>query len=210
MRRPTLLLADDHVALVDGIARILREHVEIVGTVTDGATLCEAARQLHPDVIVSDIAMPTVSGMEALRRLRQQQPEVRVIMFTMHADARLAAEAFRLGAKGFVTKQESSDELVKAVQAVVNGHKYITPSLTDDVLDLMSTPAPPPGTVLTARQREVLRLIVKGLRMKQIAADLNLSPRTVEAIKYDMMRDLGVHSTAELIRLAVQEQLVTY
>lgn len=210
MRRPTVLLADDHVVFTDGIVRILAEHFDVVGTVTDGSSLAEAAARLHPDVIVTDISMPTLSGLEGLRQLKAQHDDSRVIFLTMHADARLAAEAFRHGAKGFVLKQSSGEELVKAIDAVLQGHKYMSSALTDDVLALMSGPADPPGVDLSPRQREVLRLIVNGHRMKEIAGSLNLSPRTVETIKYEMMRDLNVHSTTELVRYAIEHRLVVF
>jgi DNA-binding NarL/FixJ family response regulator len=133
-----------------------------------------------------------------------------VVFLTMHADASLAAEAFRLGAKAFVLKHSSGDELVKAIEAVLQGHKYISPALTDEVLALMSAPPLTLGGELSSRQREVLRLIVNGHRMKEIAAHLKLSPRTVETIKYEMMRDLKVHSTTELVRFAIEHRLVVF
>jgi DNA-binding NarL/FixJ family response regulator len=210
LRRPTILLADDHVVFTDGIVRILKEHFDVVGTVTDGSALVEAARRLHPDVIVTDISMPTVSGVEALRRLKGHHIDSRVIFLTMHADAALAAEAFRLGARGFVLKLSSGEELVKAISEVLHGHKYMSAALTDQVLELMAHPAKAARTELSSRQKEVLRLIVNGHRMKEIAAHLNLSPRTVETIKYEMMRDLNVHSTTELVRHAIEHQLVVF
>jgi DNA-binding NarL/FixJ family response regulator len=210
MRRPTVLLADDHVVFTDGIIRILQERFDVVGTVRDGSLLVEAASRLHPDVIVSDISMPTLSGLEGLRQLKANHIDSRVIFLTMHADAKLAAEAFRLDAKGFVLKQSSGDELVKAIEAVLEGHKYMSAALTDEVLALMSEPSRSVGSELSSRQKEVLRLIVNGHRMKEIAATLNLSPRTVETIKYEMMRDLRVHSTTELVRYAIEHQLVVF
>lgn len=210
MRRPTVLLADDHVVFTDGIVRILEERFDVVGTVTDGSTLFEATSHLRPDVIVTDISMPTLSGLEGLRQLKAKRSSSRVIFLTMHADPRLAAEAFRLGAKGFVLKQESGDELVKAIEAVLLGHKYISPALTDEVLTLMASSGNDAGLELTTRQREVLRLIVNGHRMKEIASSLNLSPRTIETIKYEMMRNLNVHSTTELVRYALEHQLVAF
>jgi DNA-binding NarL/FixJ family response regulator len=209
MRRPTLLLADDHVVFTDGIVRILKEHFDVVGTVRDGSALLEAAGRLHPDVIVADISMPMLSGLEGLRQLKANGADNRVIFLTMHADPKLAAEAFRLGARGFVLKQSSGEELVNAIESVLEGHKYMSAALTDDVLALMSGPATAGGE-LSSRQKEVLRLIVNGHRMKEIAATLDLSPRTVETIKYEMMRDLNVHSTAELVRYAIEQRLVTF
>lgn len=210
MRRPTILLADDHVVFTDGIVRILEERFDVIGTVADGGSLFEAASRLHPDVIVTDISMPTLSGLEGMRQLKAKHHNARVIFLTMHADPSLAAEAFRLGAKGFVLKQESGDELVRAIEAVLLGHKYMSPALTDDVLALMSGPNNQSAQKLTMRQREVLRLIVNGHRMKEIASSLNLSPRTVETIKYEMMRNLNVHSTTELVRYAIEHQLVAF
>jgi DNA-binding NarL/FixJ family response regulator len=210
MRRSTVLLADDHAAFTDGIVRILKDHFDIVGAVRDGRALLDAAGRLHPDVIVADISMPTLSGLEALRQLKANGAETRVIFLTMHADARLAAEAFRLGARGFVLKHSSGDEVVQAVQAVLEGHRYMSSALTDEVLALMAEPAGTRGDELTSRQKEVLRLIVNGLRMKEIAATLNLSPRTVETIKYEMMRRLDIHSTTGLVRYALEHQLVVF
>lgn len=210
MRRPTLLLADDHVVFTDAMRRMLDERFEVVGAVTDGGALCDAVGRLRPDAVVSDISMATLSGLEGLRQLRARRDATRVIFLTMHADPSLAAEAFRLGARGFVLKQSSGDELVHAIEAVLQGHKYISPALTDDVLSLMATRDGPCDDGLSSRQREVLRLIVSGQRMKEIAANLNLSPRTVETIKYEMMRDLDLHSTAELVRYALERRLVAY
>jgi DNA-binding NarL/FixJ family response regulator len=210
MRRPTVLLADDHVVFTDGIVRILRERFDVVGAVTDGSALLDTASRLHPDIILSDISMPKLTGVEGLRQLKAKHIDSKVIFLTMHADAGLAAEAFRLGARGFVLKQSSGDELIKAIEAVLAGHKYLSAALTDEVLARMSEPAGPSRTELNSRQREVLRLIVNGNTMKEIAANLNLSPRTVETIKYEMMRDLNIHSTAELVRYGIENRLVTF
>jgi DNA-binding NarL/FixJ family response regulator len=210
VRRPTILLADDHVVFTDGIIRILRERFDVVGTVRDGSSLLEAAARLHPDVILTDISMPTLSGLEVLRQLKTKQANSRVIFLTMHADPGLAADAFRLGAKGFVLKHSSGDEVVQAIEAVLQGHKYMSPALTDEVLALMAGASGTARVELSSRQKEVLRLIVSGHRMKEIAATLDLSPRTVETIKYEMMRDLHVHSTAELVRYAIEQRLVTF
>jgi DNA-binding NarL/FixJ family response regulator len=210
VRRPTILLADDHVVFTDGIIRILRERFDVVGTVRDGSSLLEAAARLHPDVILTDISMPTLSGLEVLRQLKTKQANSRVIFLTMHADPGLAADAFRLGAKGFVLKHSSGDEVVQAIEAVLQGHKYMSPALTDEVLALMAGASGTARVELSSRQKEVLRLIVSGHRMKEIAATLDLSPRTVETIKYEMMRDLRLHSTAELVRYAIEQRLVTF
>ena len=210
MRLPTVLLADDHVVFTDGIVQLFQGRFDVVGTVADGSLLLDAVTRLHPDVIVMDISMPKLSGLEALRQLKAKQDQTKVIFLTMHAEAKLAAEALRVGAKGFLVKESSGAELINAVDAVLQGRTYLTSALTEEVLALTASPADPAAVTLSARQREVLRLIVNGQRMKEIAATLNLSPRTVETIKYDMMRDLNVHSTAELVRYAVENRLVAF
>ena len=210
MRLPTVLLADDHVVFTDGIVQLFQGRFDVVGTVADGSLLLDAVARLHPDVVVMDISMPKLSGLEALRQLKAKQDPTKVIFLTMHAEAKLAAEALRVGAKGFLVKESSGAELINAVDAVLQGRTYLTSALTEEVLALTASPPDPAAVTLSARQREVLRLIVNGQRMKEIAAALNLSPRTVETIKYDMMRDLNVHSTAELVRYAVENRLVAF
>ncbi len=210
MRLPTVMLADDHVVFTDGVVRLLHDRFEVVGSVADGSELPDAVRRLRPDVVVMDISMPRLSGLEALRRLKANHDESRVIILTMHADPRLAAEALRSGAKGFVLKHSSGQELVDAIDAVLHGRTYLTPALTEGVLALMSGPADPAAVELSPRQREVLRLIVNGQRVKEIASTLGLSPRTVESVKYEMMRALNIHSTAELVKYALEHQLVVF
>ena len=210
MRLPTVILADDHLVFTDAITQLFQGRYDVVGTVADGTLLPEAASRLRPDVIVMDISMPKVSGLEALRQLKANNSHTKVIVLTMHADAKLAAEALRGGAKGFVVKQSSGEELIEALDAVLQGRTYLTSALTEDVLALMAGPADPTSFELSPRQKEVLRLIVDGQRMKEIAANLNLSPRTVETIKYDMMRDLHLHSTAELVRYAIEHRLIAF
>jgi len=197
MARATILLADDHAIVAEGLARLLGPEFTLLGTVTDGSQLLEAARKHRPDVIVSDVAMPGMTGLEVLRRLRAESLPSRVVFLTMHADAPLAAEALRAGAAGFVVKHAAGEELLTAIHEAMAGRTYLTPRLTKDVLELTQK-------TLTARQREVLGLIAKGRTMKEIAAELGLSARTVETHKYQMMEALRVTSTAELIRHAIE------
>jgi DNA-binding NarL/FixJ family response regulator len=208
MRRTTVLLADDHAIVAEGLATLLHGPFELVGTVGDGSQLIQAARELQPDVIVADLAMPVMSGLEALRQLKAERLDAKVIFLTMHADAPLASEALRAGAAGYVLKQCAGEELIRAIQEVVEGRVYLTPRLTKDVLTTLTEPTPPPAVQLTPRQVEVLRLIAEGRRMKEIAATLQLSTRTVETHKYELMRALGVDSTAALVRYAMQLGLV--
>jgi DNA-binding NarL/FixJ family response regulator len=205
---PRVLIVDDHKLFADGLAQVLAGRYDVVGSLGDGSQLVEAASRLRPDVVLLDVSMPTMGGLEALLALKARKLQVRVIVVTMHADARLAAEALKAGACGFVLKESSRDELLAALDAVLQGRTYLTSSVTRDVLSLMSGPAPPDQVELTPRQREVLKLIVQGQRVKEIAAGLDLSPRSVEAIKYKIMQDLNLHSTAALVRYAIEHRLV--
>jgi DNA-binding NarL/FixJ family response regulator len=203
------MVVDDHVVFTDGLVRILAERFDVVGTVADGSQVLAAAVRLQPQVIVMDVSMPTVSGLEALRTLKAEGHEAKVIILTMHADAKLAVEAFRMGARGYVLKQSSSDELITAIDAVLNGHKYLAASLTEGVMALMAAPVEPAAVALNPRQKEVLRQIVDGRRVKEIAVSLEVSPRAVENIKHEIMSALQVNSTAQLVRYAIEHRLLS-
>lgn len=207
MPRATVLLADDHAIVVEGLASILQREFSLVGSVPDGTHLIDAARHLRPDVIVTDMAMPGMSGLEALRRLRMDKLPAKVIFLTMHADAQLAAEALRAGASGFVVKHSAGKELVAAIHEVLRGGTYVTPQLSADVLHILAEHGSPGAGPLTARQREVISLIAAGRTAKEVAATLGLSPRTVETHKYQIMGTLGLKTTAELIRYAIEQGL---
>jgi DNA-binding NarL/FixJ family response regulator len=208
MKRTKVLLADDHAIVAEGLATLLKGHFDLVGTVSNGNDLIEAARKLRPDVIVADIAMPVLSGLEALRQLKAARSAAKVIFLTMHADAQLATEAFRAGASGYVLKLSAGEELISAIHEVLHGRTYLTPLITKDVMATLAEPTSRTVVKLTPRQTEVLRLIAEGKRMKEIGAMLELSTRTVETHKYEMMRVLKVESTAELVRHAIQIGLV--
>jgi DNA-binding NarL/FixJ family response regulator len=195
--------------IVQGLASLLGEDFDIIGTVSDGKALIDTAQRLRPDVIVADLTMPVIDGLAALHRLKAARIDAKVIFLTMHANAQLATEAFRAGASGYVLKHSAGEELISAIQEVLQGLSYLTPLLAKDVITTLLAPEKPATVTLTPRQREVLRLIAEGRRMKEIAALLQLSTRTVETHKYEMMRALGVQSTAELIRYAIQLGLVT-
>ena len=206
MARATVLLADDHPVVAEGLAALLRDEFTVVGTVADGVGLVDAARRLQPDVIVTDVTMPGLSGLDALRRIREEGLSSKVVFLTVHADVRLAADALRAGADGFVAKETAGKEIVAAIREVLRGRTYLTPRLGPDVLALLARPRAS-GDPLTPRQREVLRMIAAGRTMKEIAAALELSTRTVEGHKYQMMQALGVDTTAELVRYAVEQGL---
>ena len=174
----------------------------------DGHLLIDAAKRLRPDVIVTDLSMPGLSGLDVLARLKTEGIDSKVIVLTMHNDASLATVAMRGGASGFLLKESAGEELLAAIRQALQGRVYLTPALTRDVMERMAGSAGAAEPQLTPRQRDVLRLIVKGQRMKEIAANLGLSTRTVETHKYEMMETLGLHSTAELVRYALDRRLV--
>jgi len=206
--RPTVLLADDHAIVRDGIAKLLADFgFDVVGTVGDGQALLEAAKRLDPDVIVTDISMPgPVNGLDAVGRLRASGCRGKIIVLTMHPDAELAAHATRAGASGYLLKHSAGEELVSAIEQALQGRVYLTPAVTRELLERLGSGNDAPQ--LTPRQREVLRLIADGMRMKEIASTLGLSTRTVETHKYEMMRILGVDSTAGLVRYALEHGLI--
>ncbi len=208
MRSYTVVVADDHAIVKEGLVALLKEHrFDVVQAVSDGQELLEAARRLRPDLIVTDVTMPGLSGLEVLGRLVAERIRSRVIMLTMHHDPELATRAIRQGASGYLLKQSAGEELVKAIHEVLKGGVYLAPALTRDVMERMAAAPGPSDPELTARQREVLRLILKGQRMKEVAKNLQLSTRTVETHKYQIMEALGVSSTAELVKYAIEHRL---
>ena len=206
MRRARILIAEDHTIVMEGLTGLLKVDFDVVGAVSDGRMLVDAAKRLRPDVVVTDISMPGMNGLEACRQLRAEGIEAKVIFLTMHG-GQLATEALQAGASGFLLKHSAGEELVTAIREVLQGHVYLTPAVTRDVIAGMSAGQPTAPPALTPRQREVLRYIVEGRRMKEIGALLDLSPRTVETHKYEMMQTLGVKTTAELIRYAIEHHL---
>ena len=209
--RATVVLADDHAIVRDGIAKLLVDFgFDVVGAVGDGEALLDTVRRLKPDVIITDISMPgPVSGLDALSRLRDENSQSKVIVLTMHHDAELAAHATRAGAAGYLLKHAAGEELVTAIETVMQGRVYLTPAVVTGLLERLASGPDLAKPQLTARQREVLQLVADGMRMKEIASKLGLSTRTVETHKYEIMRILGVDSTAALVRYALEHGLVT-
>ena len=208
--RPRVLLADDHAMLLEAFARMLSATCDVVGTVNDGRALIETAPILKPDIIVLDIAMPRLNGIDACRLLRPRMPDVKWVFLTVSADPDLAREVFRLGASGFLLKSSAASELFTAIQKAMAGRRYITPLLLgglseDEFLD-QGAPARPDK--LTDREREVLQLLAEGRTMKEVAAVLQVTPRTVAFHKYEVMRRLGVRTGAELVQYAVKHHLI--
>lgn len=193
--------------VADGLARLIGDVADLVGLVNDGVRLVEEARRLRPDIVVTDITMPGMSGIDAMRRLKAEGSAARFIFMTIHTDALLAAEAMRSGAAAYLLKQAAGDELLDAIRAVMGGRTYLTPLITRDVLQMASSTVAAERE-LTSRQREVLRLLAQGKRMKEIAVELDLSVRTVEDHKSHLMQALGLETTADLIRFAIKQRIV--
>jgi DNA-binding NarL/FixJ family response regulator len=209
MRPPRVLLADDHALLVGAFAKLLAGECEVVGQVNDGRSLLAATEKLMPDVVVLDISMPLLNGLEAGRQIKAQFRNVKLVFVTMNEDPDLAAEAFRSGASGYLLKRSAASELMTAIREVMLGRSYITPLVATGLVGaLMHGDDSKTSGVLTARQREVLQLLAEGHSMKQVAGVLNLTPRTVAFHKYRMMEQLKVKSTAELIQYAVKHHIV--
>ncbi len=209
MGRPRVLLADDHALLLGAFEKLLSEEFEIVGQVSDGRALVAAVESLKPDVVVVDISMPVLNGLEACRQIKQRVRDVKVVFLTMNEDPDLAAEAFRSGASGYLVKRSAVSELAVAIREVSQGRSYVTPLITEGLVgSLQHVDEHAPGRQLTARQREVLQLLAEGRSMKEVASVLNVTPRTVAFHKYRMMEQLNVKSTAELVQYAVKQRIV--
>jgi DNA-binding NarL/FixJ family response regulator len=207
MTRPRILMADDHLMLLEAFKALLEPDFEVVGAVTDGRALLEEFSRLHPDVVLLDVAMPLLNGLDAGRQLKAQRRSVKLIYLTMNPDPDLAGEALRLGASGYVLKSSAAQELKQAIQEALRGRSYITPLITRDVLGSLMEQRTPRNE-LTARQREVLQLLAEGKSMKEVGAILELTPRTVAFHKYRMMEQLRLKTSAELVRFAVQQGVV--
>jgi DNA-binding NarL/FixJ family response regulator len=209
MGRPRILLADDHALLLGAFEKLLSEECDIVGQVSDGRALVSAAAELKPDLIVLDIAMPLLNGLEAARQIKHQARDVKLVFLTMNEDTDLAAEAFRSGASAYLLKRSATSELLTAIREVLQGRSYITPLITEGLVGaLLHLESRKPGQELTPRQREVLQLLSEGRSMKEVGDLLNLTPRTVAFHKYRIMEHLKVRTTAELVQYAVKHHIV--
>ena len=197
---PRTLIADDHRLVADALNELLAEHCEMVGTVLDGSSLLSVALERRPDLIIADLSMPGLSGVEAVGELRRAGVTAKIIIVSMYGDPRVAKQAIAAGASAFVAKQGAGEELLTAIRVVLTGGSYISPHIAERMAS--TTASERPLTTLTPRQREILQFIAKGHSAREIAAALNLSPRTVETHKYEIMRALGFRKTADLVRYA--------
>ena len=209
-RRVRILLADDHTLVSEALVRLLEPRYEVVAKVADGQALLTTARATKPDVVIVDISMPVLNGLEAARYLREEMPTCKLIFLTMTHDADLAREAIRIGASGYLLKTSAGWELLEAVDSALRGRQYVTPALRRALDRQPATPASrASSSELTARQREVLRLLAQGHSMKQAAAALGLTPRTVAFHKYQMMGKFRLGSNAELVQFAIRQGVIS-
>jgi DNA-binding NarL/FixJ family response regulator len=206
--KPRVVLADDHVVVVQGLASLLGPETDLLAVAHDGKELLAAILRWQPDVVVTDLAMPGLSGLDVLREARARDLPARFLFLTAHAEPHLGAEILRAGAAGYLLKHSAGEELLQAIHVVASGGTYVSPRQARQVLDAMAAVDAPARPVLPPRQLEVLRLLADGRRMKEIAAELGLSVRTVEDHKAQLMRTLDVESTAELVRSAIRRGLL--
>jgi DNA-binding NarL/FixJ family response regulator len=208
MNRPRVLLADDHTLLLEAFQKLLADDCDVVGTVSNGRALLSAAATLKPDVVILDVAMPLLNGIDATRQLKQDLPDIRIIVLTMNEDPDLAADAFRAGASGYLLKRSAASELITAIREVMKRRAYVTPLIAEGLVGSMLHPGDRSSVHLTARQREIVQLVAEGRSMKEVASILDIAPRTVAFHKYRIMKQLNIKTTAELIQYAIRRHIV--
>lgn len=211
MMRPRIFLADDHSLLLEAFSKLLESKYDVVGTATDGRKMLALVPKLKPDVVLMDIAMPNLNGFDAGEKLKKLLPEIKLVFLTVNEDPDMVTEAFRIGANGYLLKDSAASELFQAIDAVMASKNYVTPKITQGMIN--SFIQHPGGQKvhgnLTIRQREVLQLLAEGHTMKQVAAKLNITPRTVAFHKYQIMEDLDIKTNSELIKYAIQHDFVS-
>ncbi len=210
MVRPRILIADDHTLVAEACKQLLEPRFAVIGVVADGRTLVKAADQLRPDVAVLDVGMPNLNGLDAAQQLKEKVPNVKIIVLTMNEDTDLASEALRRGASGYLLKTSAAGELAVAIESALRGVSYVTPRIAQKMMDnWVRDPRQGRGKTLTARQREVLQLLAEGRTMKEIAALLRVTPRTVAFHKYKIMEDFGLKNNAGLVQFAIKQHIVS-
>jgi len=204
------MLADDHTILLEAFRKLLEPQFEVVGTVSDGRALLEAAPALKPNVVVVDVGMPLMNGLEAGLRLKELLPAAKIIFLTMNEDPELAVKAMRSGASAYLLKSSAASELIRAIQMSLKGKSYVTPQIARGMQKSFINNPNPKGraSVLTPRQREVVQLLAEGKSMKEVASVLNVTPRTVAFHKYRVMEELNLQTTAELIQFAIKSKIL--
>ncbi len=212
MKKPRVLLADDHKIVIEGLKSILEDEFDIVGSVEDGRALVEQSATRHPDVVVADISMPRLNGIEAARQIKKIDKNIKIVFLTMHPDAAYAADAFEAGALGFVLKHSASSELIRAIHEATNGRTYVSPLIAGELICNYQKGGAPEKNLskkLSPRQREILQLLAEGKTAKEIASILNISTRTVEFHKYKMMEQLEIKTSAELVHYAMKHGIIS-
>ena len=212
MKKPRVLLADDHKIVIEGLKSLLQDEFEILGHVEDGRALVEQASALHPDVIVADISMPLLNGIEAARQIKKIDENIKIVFLTMHPDATYAANAFEAGASGFVLKHSASCDLIRAIHEAIKGRTFVTPLIAGDLIHIYKSGEHPQKNLfkkISPRQREVLQLLAEGKTAKEIASILNISTRTVEFHKYKMMEQHNISTSAELVHYAIKHGIIS-
>jgi len=212
MIRPTILIADDHAVFVEGLQKILEGQCQIVGAVRNGYELLEAERRLKPQVVVTDVSMPMMNGIEVVRQLKEVGSRARVIVLSMHEDKEMAIEALRAGAKAYALKTSASDELMTAIREVVSGRLFVSQSISrGEMFEFEQAHKSPQKSSdsLTVREKEVLQLVAEGKALKEMAAILNVAIRTVVFHKSNIMEKLGLRSIAELTQYAIRRRLIS-
>jgi DNA-binding NarL/FixJ family response regulator len=211
MKRPTVLLADDHDIVAEGLRRVLETSYEVVGVVSNGRALLTAAEQLKPDVIVVDVSMPLLNGIEAARRILKTSQQIKIVFLSMHPDIGYVTEAFRAGGSAYILKISAGAEILTAVRYALRGKTYLSPSIDAAALEdnMQRCQRSRQSPKLSPRQREVLQLVAEGRNTKEIAEILHVSPRTVESHRYRIMETLGLRSTAELVQYAIKHRLIS-
>ena len=212
MKKTRVLLADDHKIVIEGLKNLLEGEFEIVGSVEDGRALVKQASTIHPDVIVADISMPRLNGIEAAQQIKKFDENIKIVFLTMHPDATYAANAFEAGASGFVLKHSASSELIRAIHEAIKGRTYVTPLIAGELIRTYQKGGPPEKELfkkISPRQREILQLLAEGNTAKEIASILNISTRTVEFHKYKMMEQLKIKTSAELVHYAMKHGIIS-
>jgi DNA-binding NarL/FixJ family response regulator len=212
MKRARILVADDHSLVLEGIRRLLENHYDVVGSADNGKTLVKEAIRLQPELVVLDISMPILNGVDAGREIRKVLPRTKLVFLSMHSNAVYVRKAIEVGASAYVLKSGASEELLKAIEMTKRGSTYFSPGLSHDVIESVSTRSKGSSrhvVELTVRQREILQLIAEGKQNKEIAGILCVSVKTVEFHRSRLMARLGAHTVAELTRFAIQEGLIS-
>ena len=207
-----ILLADDHTMVAEGLRALLEPEFELVGMVEDGHALLDKAKELNPDVIIADITMPSLNGIDAIKQLKKSGSQAKVVFLTMHHDAMYANRAFEAGASGFVLKHSAPDELLTAIREVLKGRTYVTPMIAEELMQTYKDGdniKEDPIRKLTSRQREVLQLLAEGKSAKEVAHSLHISSRTVEFHKYHIMAKLDLKTNAELVQFAIKHGVIS-